>query len=109
MSIETDSTALDLLLARRPETLEQLTAQITPAIHQQLKSAVELRKFADGSRLSAEQLENCLQLVILYEAKYIPETQRTGFDIPTSCKSQAGSSAQRQMESVVRHFGGDTE
>ena len=83
-----DQIELDRLLARRPDTLDDLTAQMTPAIYTELKTAVELRKFGDGSRLSQEQLENCLQLVILYEAKQLPEHERTGFDIPVSCKSQ---------------------
>ena len=83
-----DQIELDRLLARRPDTLDDPTAQITPAIYTELKTAVELRKFGDGSRLSQEQLENCLQLVILYEAKQMPEHERTGFDIPVSCKTQ---------------------
>jgi len=86
-----DQAELDQLLQRRPNSLDELTAQITPAIHAQLKTAIELQKFGDGSRLSQEQLENCLQLVILYEAKHIPEHARTGFDFPTSCKSQNGA------------------
>lgn len=83
-----DQIELDRLLARRPDTLDDLTAQMSPAIYAELKTAVELRKFGDGSRLSQEQLENCLQLVILYEAKQMPEHERTGFDIPVSCKTQ---------------------
>lgn len=87
-------TTIDKLLRFKPESLEDLTAHITPDIYIELRGAVELRKFADGSRLSPEQLENCLQLVILYEGKNLPEHQRTGFDFPTSCKTQQGQ-AQR--------------
>ena len=102
-----DNAAIDQLLKQRPESLEELTAQITPAMHAELKSAVELRKFADGSRLSPEQLENCLQLVILYEGRHLPEHQRTGFDIPTSCKSQPGSVAGPAANGPVQMWGKD--
>jgi uncharacterized protein YeaC (DUF1315 family) len=79
---------IELLLMSRPQSLEELTARITPDLHAELKTAVELRRWQDGKRLTEEQLENCLQLVILYETHQLPEEQRTGFALPFGCQSR---------------------
>lgn len=100
---------LNSLLQNRPQSLGELTAQITPAIHAELKRAVELRKFSDGSRLSAAQLENCLQLVILYEGQYLPEEQRTGFNLPTSCRSQQNVNSAQAGSGPVQTWTGNPQ
>ncbi|HET8710272.1 MAG TPA: DUF1315 family protein, partial [Spongiibacteraceae bacterium] len=43
------------------------------------RTAVEIGKWPDGRKLTSEQRELCLQAIIAYEAKHIPETERTGF------------------------------
>ncbi len=58
---------------------EQLIATITPDIHANLRRAIEIGKWPDGRALTAEQRELCLQAVIAYEAKHVPEQERTGF------------------------------
>jgi len=70
------------------ESLVELIDEITPTIYGNLKAAIELGKWADGQKLSVEQLQNCMQAVILYEAKYMPEQERTGFDLPAACSSK---------------------
>lgn len=106
----TSNTAtLNSLLQNRPQSLGELTARITPAIHAELKRAVELRKFSDGSRLSAEQLENCLQLVILYEGQYLPEEQRTGFNLPSSCGARQGANSPQAGSGSVQTWTGNTQ
>ena len=47
-----------------PESLEQLVTRLTPEIYENLKQAVELGRWADGKRLTAEQLEQSMQLVM---------------------------------------------
>ena len=47
-----------LLLASRPESMEDLLQQMTPEIYGDLKTAIELGKWSDGSKLEQEQLEN---------------------------------------------------
>ncbi|WP_163834566.1 YeaC family protein [Spartinivicinus ruber] len=66
---------------------EQLISQITPDIYQNLKQAVEIGRWPNGETLTNEQRELSLQAVIAYEAKHLPEDQRTGF-MPAACKSQ---------------------
>ena len=73
---------------QKPDSLAQLVDGISPEIYQSLKTAIELGKWEDGSRLSSEQLESCIQAIILYEAKNIPEEQRTGVDLSAACSSK---------------------
>lgn len=105
----TDTAALSRLLQNRPQSLDELTAQITPAMHAELRRAVELGKFSDGSRLGATQLENCLQLVILYEGQHLPEDQRTGFNLPSSCRSQQAAAAPGAANGPVQTWTGKTQ
>ncbi len=44
---------------------------------------------ADGRKLSRDQVELCLQAVIAYEAKHLPEDQRTGYMGPQECASKS--------------------
>lgn len=66
------------LFSTPPSSLDNLLEQVSPEIYDRLKAAIELGKWDDGSRLSPEQLENCMQLLILYEARELPENERTG-------------------------------
>lgn len=96
-----DTATIASLLQHRPQSLAELTARISPDLFAELKRAVELGKSGDGSRLTAEQREQCLQLVILYENRHLPEQERTGFNLPSSCKSQSGAAAlQPQFDAV---------
>lgn len=62
----------DALLARMLDVL-------TPDIVANLKRAVELGKWPDGKRLSPEQLETCLQAVIVWEKQHLPATEHSGY------------------------------
>ncbi|MEI7949981.1 MAG: DUF1315 family protein [Gammaproteobacteria bacterium] len=66
-------------MMEKPQSWQQLVAGMTPEIHQNLKTAVELGKWPNGERLSAEQKQHCLQAVIAYDQLYLPETDRTAF------------------------------
>lgn len=63
----------------RPDSLESLIGSITPEIHENLKTAVETGRWANGERLSQEQVEYCMQAIIAYEARHLREEQRVGF------------------------------
>lgn len=58
---------------------EQLIEQLTPEIYERFKRAIEIGKWPDGSAVSAEQKAHCMEAVIAYEAKHMPEEQRTGY------------------------------
>jgi uncharacterized protein YeaC (DUF1315 family) len=71
-----------------PETLELLLQEITPSVYDSLRTAVEIGKWEDGSRLSSGQIENCMQAIILYEAEHISEDDRTGALLNSNCASK---------------------
>ncbi len=68
---------------------QRLLDNITPNIYQNLKRAVELGKWPDGNTLTKEQRELCMQAVIGWEAKHLPENERTGY-IPPKEHSHCG-------------------
>jgi uncharacterized protein YeaC (DUF1315 family) len=63
----------------KPQTWQALIAGMTPEIHQNLKTAVELGKWPNGERLTPEQVEHCMQAVIAYDQFFLPEDQRTAY------------------------------
>ena len=67
----------------------EMIENITPEIYQSLKLAVEIGKWPDGRKLTAEQKELCLQALIAYEIKNLPEDQRTGYMGPQACESKS--------------------
>jgi len=81
----------DELHLKTPGSVEDLLEEITPAVFESLKTAIELGKWEDGSRLSEAQLEQSMQMIILYEMKHIPESERIGAALPVGCKSKLDS------------------
>ncbi len=64
---------------------------ITPEIVERFKTAVERGKWPDGSVLSKQQQQTCLQAIIVYEQKYVAPAERTGY-LPkkeTPCEDKA--------------------
>ncbi len=59
---------------------------ITPAIYQSLKLAVEIGKWPDGRKLTLEQKELTLQALIAWEAQNLPEEERIGY-MEQQCES----------------------
>lgn len=66
------------LFSQGPDSVSDLLEHLSPKIYRSIKTAIELGKWGDGSKLSKEQRENCMQLLILYEAVKLPERARTG-------------------------------
>jgi uncharacterized protein YeaC (DUF1315 family) len=62
---------------------------ITPDIYQNLKLAVEIGKWPDGGKLTAEQRELSLQAMIAWEIQNLPEDERTGYMGPQECGSKS--------------------
>jgi len=59
-------------------TYEELISAMTPQMHTALRTAIELGKWPDGRKLSAEQREICLRAVIQYDQR-LPAEERVGF------------------------------
>jgi hypothetical protein len=60
--------------------IEQIIDGMTEDVYQRLATAVELGKWPDGVALTSEQKENCLQLVMLWQARYNTEAQHMTID-----------------------------
>jgi uncharacterized protein len=72
----------------KPQTWQDLLTSMTPEIHQSLKTAIELGKWPNGERLAPEQVELCLQAVIAYDERHLPETERVAYIDRTKVKTQ---------------------
>ena len=55
--------------------IRELVDVMTPAIYQRLALAVELGKWPDGVRLTDQQKEHSLQVVMLYQARHNVDAQ----------------------------------
>ena len=60
--------------------LDEMINSMTPEVYQRLSTAVELGKWPDGVALTAEQKENCLQLVMLWQARNNIDAQHMTID-----------------------------
>ncbi|WP_144395229.1 YeaC family protein [Pleionea sediminis] len=54
--------------------LDQLIKAMTPEIYHNMKTAVELGKWPDGTKLTDEQKETAIQAVMIYDATHHNET-----------------------------------
>lgn len=70
--------------------VEAVLANLTPEIYQRLATAVELGKWPDGVALTEEQKANCLQMVMLWQARnnHRPEHMSIGTDGTIVMKSK---------------------
>lgn len=60
-------------------TLEKMLEALTPEIVASFRQAIETSKWPDGRRITEAQRETCMQAVIAWEHRNLPETQRTGY------------------------------
>ncbi|WP_339499347.1 YeaC family protein [Pseudomonas silesiensis] len=70
-------------------SFNEMISNITPEIYQNLKLAVEIGKWSDGNKLTAEQRELSLQAMIAWEIQNLPEDQRTGYMGVQECGSKS--------------------
>lgn len=61
------------------ESFEKLLATLTPELVAAFRRAIETGKWPDGRRLSDEQRSTCMQAVIAWEHRHLPESERTGY------------------------------
>ncbi|KGD61265.1 hypothetical protein T9A_01714 [Alcanivorax jadensis T9] len=71
------------------QSFEDLISAMTQEVCDNMRRAIETGKWADGRPLTREQRETCLQAVIAWEAKNLPEEQRSGY-MEQQCKSGEG-------------------
>ena len=62
------------------QELEAMLAAMTPEVYDRLASAVETGKWPDGVALTQDQKDNCLQLVMLWQARNNTDAQHMTID-----------------------------
>ena len=83
------------------KSFEDALAHMTPEVCANLRRAVELGRWPDGRALSTEQKELCLQAVIAWEAKHLPEEERMGY-VAGQCKSDSNADEQKEQAVTIR-------
>ena len=81
------------------QSFDDLIAAMTPEVCDNMRRAIETGKWADGRPLTREQREACLQAVIAWEARNLPEEERTGY-MEQQCKS--GDEAPEEQPVTLR-------
>jgi len=75
-------------------TVEELIKAMTPDIYRNMKSALELSRWADGRKLDADQKVICMEALIRYEnLTAMPADQRIGY-MESACKSSKDDDTQ---------------
>ncbi|PID43099.1 MAG: hypothetical protein CSB48_07335 [Proteobacteria bacterium] len=72
--------------------MKDLVGSLTDETYKNLKKSLELGKWGDGSRLTPDQKQHCMDMIIMYEDYHnMPEHERTGYiggkDKKTPCAS----------------------
>ncbi|NGZ12547.1 YeaC family protein [Vibrio aestuarianus] len=84
----------------------QLINAITPEAYERLLHAVETGKWPEGTPLSQEQRDSCMQAVMLYQSKHNLEadhmTVAVGGEISLKSKSELKKRFQAGQEDIVR-------
>ena len=71
----------------KPESIKELIDNMSPEIYENLKKSIEIGKWPDGKKLNKIQLQDCMQILILYESRYFCDESKTG-KMLTGCESQ---------------------
>lgn len=82
--------------------VDALLQAMTPDVFERLRQAVETGKWPDGTALTAEQRENCMQAVMLYQAKVANSTDHMTVNAQ-------GEIVHKTKQDFLRDLKGDTD
>ncbi|MBD0787082.1 DUF1315 family protein [Vibrio sp. Y2-5] len=84
----------------------QLVAAITPEAYERLLFAVETGKWPEGTSLSPEQRDSCMQAVMLYQSKHNDNADHmsigVGGEMIFKSKAELKKRFQDNQEDIVR-------
>jgi len=80
------------------QELEAMLEAMTPEVYERLSTAVEIGKWPDGVALTPEQKENCLQLVMLWQARHNDDPQHMTI-------SKCGDMVMKSKKQLKEEFG----
>lgn len=86
---------------------ETLLHKITPETHGKLRQAIEIGRWADGTPLTDEQREVCLQAMIAWEVRNLPEEERSGYMERNRDGGGCGSACSAPVEEAADSRPGD--
>lgn len=85
---------------------EQLLNAMNPEVYERLTYAVETGKWPEGTALTQEQRDSCMQAVMLYQSKHNVEAQHmtvaAGGDISFKSKAELKKQFTSDQEDIVR-------
>ncbi|CAH0539338.1 YeaC family protein [Vibrio marisflavi] len=85
---------------------ERLLDAMTPEAYEKLTYAVETGRWPDGTKLSKEQRDSCMQAVMLYQSKHNVEAQHmtvaAGGEISFKSKSELKRQFQMSENDIVK-------
>ncbi|MGY0613939.1 YeaC family protein [Vibrio sp. FJH11] len=85
---------------------EQLLKAMTPEVYERLVYAVETGRWPEGSMLSKQQRDSCMQAVMLYQSKHNTEAQHmtvaAGGEISFKSKQELKKQFSRNESDIVR-------
>lgn len=70
------------------DEFDALIEQMSEQAWENMRKAVETGRWPDGRALKDGQRELCMQAVIAWEARHLPEEARTGYMRRADCDSQ---------------------
>lgn len=75
------------------QSFDELVDSMTEEVWRNMRRAVETGRWPDGRPVEPGQRELCLEAIITWEARHLPEDQRTGYMPPRECDSHEGEQA----------------
>ena len=85
---------------------EQLLQAMTPEVYDRLVYAVETGRWPEGTTLSKEQRDSCMQAVMLYQSKHNAEAQHMtvaqGGEISFKSKAELKKQFNQDQQDIVR-------
>lgn len=76
-------------------SIDKLIEAVTPEIYANMQAAIATGKWPNGVKVTAEQRENCLQLVIAYDDVHKDTEERVGY-LPTKSPTKPRGSPERK-------------
>lgn len=58
---------------------QTILESLTPEVVDKFRMAIELGKWPDGRKITAEQRETCMQAVMVWEHEHLVPAERTGY------------------------------
>lgn len=86
--------------------VEQLLNAMTPEIYERLNYAIETGRWLDGTPITKEQRDSCMQAVMLYQSKFNHDAQHmsvaAGGEVAFKSKTELKKQFAEAEEDILR-------